>query len=173
MYNNKPLIYLDEIQNVVGWEKFARRLADSKYKVFITESNAQMLGKEIYTTLGGRYVAMEIQPFSFVEYLQYDHYSLPHHWEYDVAVKTDLVKRFQPYFYYGGFAETFPLKDKRSWLNSLFQKILLEDVIVRNEIRNESEIRLLVKKLAERCYATFSVGTNSGNYKISRLFSVA
>ena len=65
-------------------------------------------------------------------------------------------------------------KDKRSWLNSLFQKILLEDVIVRNEIRNESEIRLLVKKLAERrCYATFSVGTNSGNYKISRLFSVA
>ena len=60
MYNNKPLIYLDEIQNVVGWEKIARRLADSKYKVFITGSNAQMLGKEIYTTLGGRYVAMEI-----------------------------------------------------------------------------------------------------------------
>ena len=60
MYNNKPLIYLDEIQNVVGWEKFARRLADSKYKVFITGSDVQMLGKEIYTTLGGRYVAMEI-----------------------------------------------------------------------------------------------------------------
>ncbi|GAB6865118.1 ATP-binding protein [Bacteroides acidifaciens] len=60
MYNNKPLIYLDEIQNVVGWEKFARRLADSKYKVFITGSNVQMLGKEIHTTLGGRYVAMEI-----------------------------------------------------------------------------------------------------------------
>lgn len=60
MYNNKPLIYLDEIQNVVGWKKIARRLADSKYKVFITGSNAQMLGKEIYTTLGGRYVAMEI-----------------------------------------------------------------------------------------------------------------
>lgn len=50
MYNNKPLIYLDEIQNVVGWEKFARRLADSKYKVFITGSNVQMLGKEIHTT---------------------------------------------------------------------------------------------------------------------------
>ncbi|WP_289748754.1 AAA family ATPase [Bacteroides acidifaciens] len=45
MYNNKPLIYLNEIQNVVGWEKFARRLADSKYKVFITGSDAQMLGK--------------------------------------------------------------------------------------------------------------------------------
>lgn len=149
MYSNKPLLYLDEIQNVAGWEKFARRLADSKYKVFITGSNAQMLSKEIYTTLGGRYIAMEIYPFSFIEYLQYNHYLLPRHWEYDTTVKTDLVKWFQTYFYYGGFAETFLLKDKRSWLNSLFQKILLGDVIARNEIRNENAIRLLVKKLAE------------------------
>jgi predicted AAA+ superfamily ATPase len=60
-----------------------------------------------------------------------------------------LVKKFETYFYFGGFAETFPLKDKRSWLNSLFQKILLGDVISRNDIRNESSIRLIVKKLAE------------------------
>lgn len=149
MYGNKPLIYLDEIQNVAGWEKFARRLADSKYKVFITGSNAQMLSKEIYTTLGGRYIAMEIFPFSFSEYLQYHRFALPHNWEYDISVKTNLVKLFQPYFYFGGFAETFPLRDKRSWLNSLFQKILLGDVISRNDIRNENAIRLIVKKLAE------------------------
>lgn len=149
MYNNKPLIYLDEIQNVAGWEKFARRLADSKYKVFITGSNAQMLSREMYTTLGGRYIPIEVFPFSFSEYLQYHQFSLSHNWEYDISVKTDLVKLFQPYFYYGGFAETFPLKDKRSWLNSLFQKILLGDVISRNDIRNESAIRLIVRKLAE------------------------
>lgn len=149
MYGNKPLIYLDEIQNVVGWEKFARRLADSKYKVFITGSNAQMLSKEIYTTLGGRYIAMEIFPFSFPEYLQYHRFALPRNWEYDISVKTNLVKLFQPYFYFGGFAEAFPLRDKRSWLNSLFQKILLGDVISRNDIRNENAIRLIVKKLAE------------------------
>ena len=50
--NRKPLIYLDEIQNIVGWEKFARRLADSKYRVFITGSNASMLSRDIATTLG-------------------------------------------------------------------------------------------------------------------------
>lgn len=149
MYSNKPFIYLDEIQNVRGWEKFARRLADSKYRVFITGSNAQMLSKEIYTTLGGRYIALEIFPFSFHEYLQYHHIALPRNWEYDTSLKTDLVKMHQPYFYFGGFAETFPLRDKRSWLNSLFQKILLGDVISRNDIRNESAIRLIVKKLAE------------------------
>ena len=82
---------LDEVQNVAGWEKFARCLADSKYKVFITGSNAQMLSKEIYTTLGGRYIAMEIYPVSFVEYLQCNHYLLPRHWEYDTTVNTDLV----------------------------------------------------------------------------------
>ena len=63
--NRKPLIYLDEIQNIVGWEKFARRLADSKYRVFITGSNASMLSRDIATTLGGRYIVREIFPFSF------------------------------------------------------------------------------------------------------------
>jgi predicted AAA+ superfamily ATPase len=69
MYDVRPWIFLDEIQNVTGWEKFARRLADSKYKVFITGSNAKMLSKEIYTTLGGRFVAQSVFPFSFREYL--------------------------------------------------------------------------------------------------------
>ena len=56
---------------------------------------------------------------------------------------------FIRYFYYGGFAELFSIKDKRSWLNSLYQKILLGDIVSRNEIRNENAIRVLVKKLAE------------------------
>lgn len=149
MYPNKPQIYLDEIQNITGWEKFARRLADSKYHVFITGSNAQMLSKEIYTTLGGRYIAKEVYPFSFSEFLEFSHFKLSRNWEYDTSVRTELVKMFEAYFYYGGFAETFLIKDKRSWLNSLFQKILLGDVISRNDIRNESSIRLIVKKLAE------------------------
>ena len=53
------------------------------------------------------------------------------------------------YFYYGGFAESFLLKDKRGWLNALYQKVFLGDVILRNEIRNENAIKILVKKLAE------------------------
>lgn len=149
MYDGKPLVYLDEIQNVPGWEKFARRLADSKYRVFITGSNAQMLSKEIYTTLGGRFVAKEIYPFSFGEYLAYNNITLHRNWRYDATVHSQVVKLFHDYFYFGGFAESFPLKDKRSWLNSLYQKILLGDVISRNDIRNENTIRIVVKKLAE------------------------
>ena len=148
MYNKKPLIYLDEIQNVNSWEKFVRRLADSKYRVFVTGSNAKMLGKEIYTTLGGRFTAKEVFPFSFREYLSYHQIELDRNWEYG-ETRLQVIKLFRDYYYYGGFSESFPLKDKRNWLNSLYQKILLGDVILRNDIRNEQAIQVLVKKLAE------------------------
>ncbi len=148
MYDRKPLIYLDEIQNIDKWEKFARRLADSKYRVFITGSNAKMLSKEIHTTLGGRFIAKEVFPFSFKEYLDYHGMILKKNWEFNDQ-RLQIVRLFKDYFYYGGFAELFPLKDKRSWLNALYQKVLLGDIISRNDIRNENAIRVLMKKLAE------------------------
>ena len=148
MYDSQPVIFLDEIQTVAGWEKFARRLADSHYKVFITGSNAQMLSKEIYTTLGGRYIAYEVFPFSFREYLAYHDVELQKNWEY-TDTRTQVIKHFQQYFYSGGFAESFAMNDKRSWLNAIYQKILLGDIITRNDIRNENAIRVLVKKLSE------------------------
>lgn len=148
MYDGKPVVYLDEVQNIDGWEKFVRRLADSKYRVFVTGSNAKMLSKEIYTTLGGRFIAKEIFPFTFREYLAFHHVALDRNWEFG-ETRTQIVKLFEDYFYYGGFAESFPLSDKRSWLNALYQKVLLGDVIFRNDIRNEAAIKVLVKKLAE------------------------
>lgn len=150
MYDNrKPLIYLDEIQNIEGWEKFARRLADSKYRVFITGSNARMLSRDIATTLGGRYIIREVFPFSFAEYLTFHQVHLKTNWEFDPVQRLAIIKSFNTYFHFGGFAETFPLTDKREWINSLYQKILLGDIIARNEIRNGAAIRLLAKKLAE------------------------
>ena len=148
LFDVKPWIFLDEIQNIAGWEKFARRLSDSKYRVFITGSNAQMLSKDIYTTLGGRFLAHEVYPFSFKEYLTYHGVVLDKHWIYS-NTRTQVIKLFHNYFYYGGFAESFPINDKRSWFKSLYQKILLGDIITRNEIRNENAMRILVKKLSE------------------------
>ena len=150
MYDNrKPLVYLDEIQNIDGWEKFARRLADSKYRVFITGSNARMLSRDIATTLGGRYIIREVFPFSFAEYLTFHQIRLKTNWEFEPEQRLEVIKQFNTYFHFGGFAETFSLIDKREWINSLYQKILLGDIIARNEIRNSGAIRLLAKKLAE------------------------
>lgn len=145
----KPYIFLDEIQNITGWEKFARRLADSKYRVMLTGSNAKMLSAEIATTLGGRYIAREIFPFSFVEYLSYHDVILSQNWEYSPTLRTQVKSLLPAYFQFGGYAEIFEKSDKREWLNSLYQKIIMGDIVERNAIRNPRVFRLLARKLAD------------------------
>ena len=144
----QPIIFLDEIQNVEGLEHFARRLADEKYRVFITGSNAHMLSREISSTLGGRYLTKEIRPFSFSEYLEYHNIHLPQHWELS-PIRADVVRLFSDYFYYGGLSEVFDIQDKKSWLQSLYQKILYSDIVMRKGVRNERSLRLLIRKLAD------------------------
>lgn len=144
----QPIIFLDEIQNVEGWEHFARRLADEKYRVFITGSNAHMLSREISSTLGGRYLTKEIRPFSFSEYLEYHNIHLLQHWELS-PIRADVVRLFSDYFYYGGLSEVFDIQDKKSWLQSLYQKILYSDIVMRKGVRNERSLRLLIRKLAD------------------------
>lgn len=145
----KPFVYLDEIQNIEGWEKFARRLADSQYRVMITGSNAKMLGKEIATTLGGRYIPREIFPFSFEEYLAYHQVKLDRNWEFSQKKKAQISKLFDAYFYEGGIAESFEQPDKREYLNALYQKILIGDIVERNCIRSPRVFRFIAKKLAD------------------------
>ena len=150
MYDQeKPLIYLDEIQNINGWEKFARRLSESKYHVMITGSNAQMLSRDIASTLGGSYIQRNIYPFSFEEYLNYYGILLDKNWEFIPEKRLSVMRRFNDYFYNGGFAESFNKSDKREWLTSLYQKILMGDIVERNKIRNPRIFRLLARKLAD------------------------
>lgn len=146
---HRPYVYLDEIQNIEGWEKFARRLADSKYRVMITGSNAKMLGREIASTLGGRYVMREIFPFSFREYLSYHRVHPDRNWAFSAKQKSVIAHLFDHYFAEGGMAESFEQPDKREYLNSLYQKILIGDIVERNAIRNPRVFRFLAKKLAD------------------------
>ncbi|MBR1594134.1 MAG: ATP-binding protein [Alloprevotella sp.] len=150
MYGQKrPLIYLDEIQNIAGWEKFARRLSEEKYRVMITGSNAKMLSRDITSTLGGSYVHRNIYPFSFGEFLHYHGVMLDRNWEFLEEKRLMVLRHFNEYFYRGGFAESFDKTDKREWLTSLYQKILMGDIVERNKIRNPRIFRLLARKLAD------------------------
>ena len=150
MYDQKrPFIYLDEIQNITGWEKFARRLSEAKHHVMITGSNAKMLNHEITSTLGGSYIQRNIYPFSFAEYLKYYGVQLDKNWEFQPEMRLAVVRHFHEYFIHGGFAESFDKTDKREWLTSLYQKILMGDIVERNKIRNSRIFRLLARKLAD------------------------
>lgn len=148
MFNYKPIIFLDEIQLIDKWEKFVRRLADSKYRVYISGSNAKMLSSEIATTLGGRYLIKEIYPLSFWEFAEKKGIELSKNWQYGNE-RIAIVKAFEEYFYYGGLPELLLFNEKRQWLNSLYQKIFFGDLIAHYEIRNSFAMKILVKKLAE------------------------
>jgi len=87
MCEDRPVLFFDEIQNVEGWEHFARRLANQKYQVFITGSNAKMLGRDIATTLGGRYWTRNIYPFTFREYLGSSGIELDKYWIYSANIR--------------------------------------------------------------------------------------
>lgn len=148
LFSHEPFIFLDEIQNVTGWEHFARRLADEKRRVLITGSNARMLSREISSTLGGRYLTKEVHPFSFREFLAYRGVELGAHWELS-PVKSDVVRNLAEYFYFGGLSESFDMQDKRSWLQSVYDKVFYSDIVVRKGVRNEQSLRLMVRKLAD------------------------
>lgn len=149
MYGKRPMLFLDEIQNIEGWEKFARRLADAKYSVWLTGSNAKMLSSEVMTTLGVRYLATEVYPYTFQEFLRiqdipYDEISL-----LVTESRAKVMRGWNEYLLWGGLPESVGLTVKRSYLSSTFQKIYLGDIVSRNKIANPNILRLMLKKLAE------------------------
>jgi len=149
MYGKRPMLFLDEIQNIDGWQKFARNLADKKYSVFITGSNAKMLSREIMSELGGRYLPTEVYPFSFKEYLSYLNVPFDEQALTATASKAQFMKAYREYFTWGGLPESINLPVKRSYLSSVFQKIYLGDIIQRNGVSNPKLLQLMIKKMAE------------------------
>lgn len=145
----RPTLFLDEPQVVEGWEKFARRLADTGYSVYITGSNARMLSSDVATTLGGRYVVRHVLPYSFREYLSargqgYDAPTLG-----ETLGAAAIRRHFDEYLHYGGFPEGVALPAKRDYLASVYQKIYLGDIAARHNISGTFTLRLLFRKIAE------------------------
>lgn len=149
MSDEKGWFFLDEIQNIDGWEKFARRLSDSKEHAFITGSNAKMLSAEIENRLGGRYLTKYVTPYNFREYLTARKVDFSDKAILATKESGKIKREMETYFYFGGFPENLEYKNKREYVSSIYQKILLGDIAARHGIRNNTGLRLLIKKIAE------------------------
>ncbi len=147
-YQYKPIFLFDEIHNIDGWEHFARRLANQKYTVYITGSNARMLSRDIHTTLGGRFTDEKIYPYSFAEYLGAQGIVPGREWAFG-SERFTVYQMLEQYMLWGGFPELLLYRNKRRWLNDVYEKILLNDIILRNRIKNEMALRMTLKRLAE------------------------
>lgn len=148
LFDLKPLLFLDEIQNIKGWEKFVRRLADKNYRVYVTGSNAQMLSNEIASTLGGRFLIKEIHTLSFKEFIRFNHLQLDTNYEF-TKQKNKIKRLLEEYFRYGGYPEALKYTNKREYLSSLFKQVLYGDIVARHNIKNKQAMNLLIKKMAE------------------------
>lgn len=149
MYGKSPILFLDEIQNIAGWDKFARRMADTKHRVYITGSNAKMLSGDVQTTLGGRYITIDVYPYNFKEYLTANNIELTPTSLVATEKKAEILRNFNDYFFFGGFPEGATLNAKRDYLTSIYQKIYLGDIATRHSIDNTFALRVLFKKVAE------------------------
>lgn len=141
MYDCRPIFFLDEIQLVDRWEKFARRLADQKYQVYITGSNAKMLSSEMATVLTGRYLQVEMLPFSLAETMEWKGVNSNAN---NDAQQTEAIVIADDYLRNGGYPETIDMRSiTRSYLSTLFDSIIWKDVAKRHNIRNISDLNNL------------------------------
>lgn len=146
MNENKAYYFFDEIQNVVGWERFVRRLADMNLFVWVTGSNSEMLSREMDRVLGGRLMTKQIYPYDFREYCRALEVDIDSH---GTISKGRLKAVLNDYMHFGGFPGSVELVDKRSYVDSIYKKIYLGDISARHGIRNDKSLRILIRKLAE------------------------
>ncbi len=140
---NKKYILLDEVQNVVGWEKAVNSLlVDTNSDIYITGSNAYLLSSELTTLLAGRVLTIKIYPFSFKEFMA----------TYPFKNDEDKYDRFDKYLKYGGMPMLVNMNDNEqliiNYLNDLKEVVLKKDVISRNNIKDIVFLDNLIKYMA-------------------------
>lgn len=147
LFGEQHTYYFDEIQNIEGWERFVRRLYNAGNKIIITGSNARMLSRELGTHLTGRYIQVEIYPFSFLEYLAMNEIPVNAKTLYTTTGRATMVKSFVKYMECGGFPK-FLQDGSVSYLTSLYESIIYRDILTRNGLTNEKEMLEMMFYLA-------------------------
>ncbi len=143
-------LYLDEVQNVPGWERFVRRLLDQgNVHVLVTGSSSKMLSAEIATSLRGRALATEVLPFSFGESLSHAAIPAPDVWPVGPAERARLTHAFEAYLESGGFPEVQGVDPllRRRILQEYVDVAVLRDVIERHQVTQVHALRWLVRRL--------------------------
>ena len=144
----RKYFFLDEIQNVKGWEKWLNRLYEFEdLKIFVTGSNATLLSSEIATALTGRNRQLIVYPFSFNEFLSLRNYSITEKDFYLREKRLEIKRLFDEYLKLGGFPEVLKISDN-TLLEQYLKDIIYRDVIARYSIRNIKEIKELTLFLA-------------------------
>lgn len=143
LFGEKKVFILDEIQNVSGWERFVRRMIDQGFKFYLAGSNAALLSRELGTKLTGRYLSLELLPFSFGEFIRFKDLKLPANLSLlGTAARGSLKKAFNEYLRYGGIPDILKYPET-GWSKTLYEDVLFRDVASRYKINEVKALKEL------------------------------
>jgi len=142
--DEKYYIFLDEPQQVEGWEKAVNSLrAETNADICLTGSNAWLLSSEIATLLSGRYVEIHLLPLSFKEFIDFGKFS-------QNTPKTEIFNR---YLSFGGFPDIHALPEDAetvyNFLNGIYNTVIVKDILSRHAVKDIKIFERLIKFLAQ------------------------
>lgn len=163
VYPDYDFMLLDEIQNLPDWDLWISKLYRRGKNLIITGSNAKMLSSEMATVLTGRYLQIEMLPFSLEETMSWKN------------IRTDreeqaaqAIMLADDYMRNGGYPETIPARSiTKSYLSTLFDSILLKDVAQRHKVRNTNDLYNLATYLLSNFCNPISANELAGELGMS------
>jgi predicted AAA+ superfamily ATPase len=137
-------LFLDEVQNMKGWESYVKSVYDSELftKIFVTGSNSTLLDGELATLLTGRYLSVQVHPLSFREILQINKIDS---YMQQIQKQPKVLKLVDDMMLYGSFVEIYDhhKEFRRDILNSYYQTILLKDCVANHALRDVKSFKEL------------------------------
>lgn len=154
VYPGFEYLLLDEVQNLDGWDLWVSKLYRLGINMVITGSNAKLLSSEMATLLTGRYIQIEMLPFSLSEFFFWNHKSLSDNPPEDEAVVQSLTN---DYLHFGGYPETVTARSlTQNYLSTLFDSIVWKDIAKRHNVRNVEDLNNLAMYLVSNFCNPFS-----------------
>lgn len=153
--NGKIYLLFDEIQKVKNWEVSLNSYrVDLECDIYITGSNSQLLSGELATLISGRYISINMLPFSFKELIQY----------YDeMHENIDEIKLFEQFLSYGGFPGllNYENEEKEKYLYDLYSTIVLNDILYKNKVKDLDLLERLMEFMISNIGQLFSANSIS------------
>lgn len=161
LQSKKTYLFLDEIQEIEGWEKVVNTLAsDFDVDIYITGSNSRMMSSEISTYLTGRYITFHIYTLSFEEYLTF---------KKSYTTLKDLKLEFSQYVRLGGFPAThlhdYSQDEVYTIVKDIYNSTIFSDIVRRNRVKKIDQLERVVKYTFNNIGNTFSAKSISNYFK--------
>lgn len=161
LQSKKTYLFLDEIQEIEGWEKVVNTLAsDFDVDIYITGSNSRMMSSEISTYLTGRYITFNIYTLSFEEYLTF---------KKSYTTLKDLKQEFSQYVQLGGFPAThlqdYSQDEVYTIVKDIYNSTIFSDIVRRNQVKKIDQLERVVKYTFNNIGNTFSAKSISNYFK--------